>query len=164
MITESTGRPSSQGSGVCAECGAPLEDGRRCRDYLDDLLALEWEVPGGPGHTAHFLAVASYNLQHPARFTPAMLLGLRRTLSDVLAGSATIADARKRARDALDGPARAVRRPGDPLPQLTGWPTRWPMTIRDVCGAPVSGYLERVHAWAAVVNAGLPHIVQTRDQ
>jgi hypothetical protein len=146
-------------SEACPECGAPLEAGRRCRDYLNDLLALEWQVPGGPGHRAHFLAVASYNLQHPRQFTPAMLAGLRKTFSDVLAGRATIDDARKRARDALDGTARAVRRPGDPPPGLAGWPAHWAMTIRDVCAAPVDRYLERVAEWAASVDRDLPATV-----
>ena len=143
---------------TCPECGAPLEPGKTCRDYLHEMLALEWQVPGGPGHRGHFLAVSSYNLQHPSLFTPTMLDGLRKTFDDFLHDRATIADARARAREGLDGPVRAARRPGDPPSTPEGWPTRWTMNIRDVCRAPVSLYLKQVEAWAAAVNASLTEV------
>jgi hypothetical protein len=144
------------GESRCAECGATLEPARACRDYFNDLLALEWQVPGGPGTKAHFLAVASYNLQHPSDFTPAMLSGLRTTLSDVLAGRASIEEALDRARKTTDGSTRVRRRPGDVGRPQEDWPTRWPMTVRDVCSVPVSSYLEQVQAWATSVDATLP--------
>jgi hypothetical protein len=140
---------------TCPECGAALDTGRTCRDYFNDLLALEWQIEGGPGARAHFLAVASYNLQHPSQFTGEMLAGLRQTLADVLAGRATIADARSRARAATDGPTRVRRRSGDADHPPEHWPTQWPMTIRDVCAVPASRYLEQVQAWAASVDASL---------
>ena len=145
---------------TCEECGAMLEEGRTCRDYFHDLLALEWQVPGGPGHRGHFLAVSSYNLQHPSQFTAAMLKGLRRTFADVLAGRATIDDARARAREALEGPRRATRRPGEALEEIGPWPEQWPMTIRDVCNAPVSSYLEQVQKWAVAVDTALAEAQQ----
>ena len=137
----------------CGECGAPLDPGRSCRDYFNDLLALEWRVPGGPGDRAHFLAVASYNLQHPLQFTPDMVTGLRETFGDVLSGRATVADALARARAETDGPTRVLRNAADPAIRIAGWPTHWPMTVRDVCDAPVSSYLERLQAWATSVNS-----------
>jgi hypothetical protein len=142
----------------CEECGAPVEAGRSCRDYFNDLLALEWRVPGGPGSRAHFLAVASYNLQHPSSFEPEKLSGLRMTFGDVLAGRATITDALARARTDADGATRVKLRARDAAATPSDWPTRWPMTIRDVCDAPVSSYLEKVEAWAASVNASLPPV------
>ena len=140
---------------VCGECGAQLDPGRTCRDYFNDMLALESQVPGGPGNKAHFLAVASYNLQHPADFTPDVLAGLRKTFGDVLGGRATAADALARARKATDGSTRVLRRPGDPPTRPDGWPTRWAMTVRDVCDAPVSRYLQQVQAWATSVDAAI---------
>ena len=97
---------------TCPECGAALAAGRVCQDYFHDLLALEAQVPEAPGAEPHFLAVASYNLQHPAAFVPAVLLGLQQTLADVLAGKATVADARRRASRATDGPTRVRRGAG----------------------------------------------------
>src|SRR6185312_10427465 len=95
-------------------------------------------------------------LQHPSGFAPAMLTDLRATLADVLAGRSTVEDALARARQATDGSTRVRRRPGDPAASFDGWPTEWPMTVRDVCDAPVSRYLEQVQAWAASVDASLP--------
>jgi len=140
---------------LCQECGALLDEGRRCSDYFSDLLALEWEVPGGPGGRAHFLAVAAYNLQHPSLLTREILTQLAATLSDVLAERATVADALARARATTDGPTRVRRRPGDPDHELAAWPTRWEVTVRDVCGVPPSSYLQQVHAWATSVDASL---------
>ena len=144
----------------CPECGAPLDPGRACRDYFHDLLALEARVPGGPGEEAHFLAVATYNLQHPSGFVPDVLAGLRRTVADVLAGRATVDDARRRARRATDGATRVTRRPDTVLSAedeaaLRDWPAGWARTVRDACDAPPEEYRERVRAWASAVSAAL---------
>jgi hypothetical protein len=141
---------------ACAECNAALEPGLSCRDYFHELLALEARVPNGPGTLAHFLAVASYNLQHPSGFVPSVLAGLRRTLADVLGGRATMDDARRRARDGAEGAKHVVRRPGDALSEederfLREWPKRWTMTVRDVCQVEPGQYVERVREWASAV-------------
>lgn len=143
---------SGQGN-ACAECGAPLRPGRSCVDYLHELLALEAEVPGGAGLEPHFLAVATYNLQHPSGFAAGALAGLRITVSDVLEGRASIADARRRARHASDGPTRVRRRAGDPPgeePRMVrvAWPRRWPVTVLDVCRSRPRQYEEQVRRWA----------------
>lgn len=95
---------------ACPECGAPLPQGGSCEEYVHELLALESGVPGAAGAVPHFFAVASYNLQHPLGFTPAALSGLRRTLADVLAGTARIDDARRRASASAEGATRVRRR------------------------------------------------------
>ena len=144
----------------CAECGAALSDGRTCREYFYELLALEAQVPGAQGGEPHFYAVASYNLQHPAGFMPAMLVGLHRTVADVLAGRATVADALRRARTATDGPTRVHRRADAVLSDadramLREWPTTWAMTVRDVRAVSAERYAEQVRAWATVVTTAL---------
>ena len=145
----------------CAQCGASLADGRACTEYLHELLALETQVSGGPGELTHFLAVAAWNLQHPSRFTPAVLAGLRTTLGDVLAGRATIADARQRARAGAEGSVRVIRRPDTPMSPdeaaaLRAWPTRWSVTVRDVCRVPPHEYADAVLRWATAVRVELP--------
>lgn len=134
----------------------------RCEDYFHELLALESLVPGAAGEVPHFLAVASYNLQHPLGFMPTALAGLRTTLGDVLAGRATVADARRRARYSASGPTR-VRRHADQLlseaeqASLDAWPRAWPMTVLDVCRVPPEQYVAQVRAWAESVSAMLRH-------
>jgi hypothetical protein len=145
---------------ACSECGAALPEGGSCEDYFHELLALESTVPGAAGTVPHFLAVASYNLQHPLGFMPAALSGLRRTLGDVLAGRAKIDDARKRASAGAEGATRVRRRADSVLSDedqamLNAWPRQWPMTVLDVCRAQPEEYADRVRVWATAVATTL---------
>ena len=145
---------------LCSECGATLAEGGSCEDYFHELLALESTVPGAAGAVPHFLAVASYNLQHPLGFTPAALSGLRRTLTDVLAGRARIDDARRRASAGAEGATRVRRRADSVLSDddkalLNAWPRQWPMTVLDVCRVQPEKYAECVRLWATAVATTL---------
>jgi uncharacterized protein DUF5946 len=111
----------------CTECGATLPESGDCLVLLHEMLALEAQVAGAPGVVPHFLAVATYNLQHPSTFAPAALTGLRRAVADVLDGRATIADVRRRA---------------------AAWPTHWPTTVLDICRLAPELYVEHVTRWA----------------
>ena len=147
-------------SSSCPECGAPLGDAADCRALFHELLLLEARVPGAAGALPHFLAVATYSLQHPSTFTPAALEGLRRTVADVLAGRATLEDARRRARAGADGATRVSRRSSDVLTAddrrlLGAWPARWPTTVADVCVVAPEEYAARVRAWAEVTILAL---------
>jgi hypothetical protein len=141
-------------SATCPECGAALPEAGTCRDFFHELLALEAQVPDGPGELPHFLAVASYNLQHPSQFTEEALIGLCATLADLLAGRATLEDIRRRTRHAVNGPTRVLRQPDDPRP--TGWPTAWPLTVTHAWRAAPEDYAARVREWAEAVSASLP--------
>ena len=137
----------------CAGCGAVLPESGGCLALFHELLALEAQVADAPGAAPHFLAVATYNLQHPSTFTLPALTGLRRTVADVLAGRATIADVRRRAGDAARGPARVKRREGEAASEeehatLVAWPTHWPTTVLDVCRVAPAQYVDRVTRWA----------------
>lgn len=146
--------PDGSGARTCTECGAPVPAAGACRDHFHALLALEWEVPGGPGEDVHFYAVAAYQIQHPIASNVAVpaLDGLVATLRDVLDGRASIADARLRARAGAAAAGRVTRREGDAVP-----PKRvatWPIVVTDVLEGGVAGYRERVVRWArAVVDA-----------
>jgi len=117
-------------SSTCPECSAALPENGSCQGYLHELLFLEAQVPDAPGAEPHFLAVASFNLQHPSSFLPSVLMGLRGTVADVLAGRATIDDARRRARHGASGATRVRRRADTILSKrdqdmLRAWPTAW---------------------------------------
>lgn len=139
----------------CPECGAHVPANGTCRDNLHALLLLEGEVPGGPGTLLHFLAVASYNLQHPLgmNLKSESLEGLRDSLADVLDGRATIDMIRRRVRRAANGRQRVTRRSGDaPVAWHRG---AWAMSVTDVIVGGVEGYGGRVTRWARAVREAL---------
>ena len=137
----------------CAECGVELPESQECVALFHELLVLEGRVPGAPGRVPHFLAVATYNLQHPSTFTTAALEGLRRAVTDVLDGRATIADVRRRVTQDAGGATRVKRGAGDMRTEagrtsMAAWPTQWPSTVLDVCRLEPEQYIERVTRWA----------------
>ena len=138
---------------VCAECGATLPESGDCIVLLHELLALEAQLTGAPGGVPHFLAVATYNLQHPSTFTPAALTGLRRAVADVLGGRGTLADVRRRAGAGARGPTRVRRRTGDSSSEadrasMAMWPGQWSTTVLDVCRLAPEQYVDHVTRWA----------------
>ena len=137
----------------CTECGATLTESGGCLALFHELLALEAQVGGAPGNVPHFLAVATYNLQHPSTFTSQALAGLRRAVSDVLDGRATIADVRRRATASVGGAARVKRHAGEESVDAArssriAWPTQWPMTVLAVSRVAPEQYVEHVTRWA----------------
>ena len=134
----------------CQECGAPIPDGGSCRDNLHDLLALEWDVPGGAGTVAHFFAVSSYGLQHPVsmQYTVEAIAWLKSAVTQALETGCSIESLRASAR-AQGRDAHVTRRDGDPV---ADWSVeRWTSTVADILAGGVDGYAERVRSWAAAV-------------
>lgn len=140
---------------VCPECGAPLTGGRvACQEYFQALLALESRIHGGPGQVAHYLAVTSYNLQHPAAFTT----DARTDMLAGLAGDLSVDELRERTRRTYDGPKRVLQQrgigPGDPgNAPVEGWPTEWGHTVLHALASEPerSAYFARVEEWASSV-------------
>jgi len=142
---------------TCDECGAAVPDGGSCRDNLNSLLLLEWQIPGGPGDVAHFYAVGAYNLQHARsmNFTAEAFTGLLAAIRDSLDCRATLEEIRRRARRGAAAAGRVTRRPGDPEVDLLV--TLWPMTVGDVLTVDVERdeYSDRVSRWARSVLSTL---------
>ena len=134
----------------CPECGAPRVDGLECGEQLGQLLA--WEVDDAELRRVHFLTVASYNLQHPARFTDEAIAGLRQSYIDYLDRGISIEEIRRRATAAFDGSKRVRRDEASVRPVMRAWP----MTVADVYhdGEP-EGAAERVRRWAAEIRRAL---------
>jgi hypothetical protein len=134
-------------------------------DLFHAMLLLEYEVvadpgatSGGQGEVAHFYAVSSYVLQHPAgmNYTAEALVGARRGLADHLVGRVTVSEQRLRARRAADGATRITRRAGD---VVVRWPARsWPLTVADVLAGGVEGYFVRVARWAESILRTLDEV------
>ena len=134
----------------CPECAAPRVDGLDCWGQLGQLIA--WEVDDVELRGEHFLTVASYNLQHPARFTDEAIDGLRRSYIDYLDRGISIAEIRRRASSAFEGAKRVRRDEASIRPVLR----TWPMTIADVYdGARPHGAAERVRRWARAIRSTL---------
>ena len=142
--------PHNSTDDTCPECGAPRVEGLTCAEQLGHLALWEWQDPELLAE--HFLTVAAYNLQHPAQFTAAALAGLRQAFCDRLDHGTGIAELRRRATQAYDGPRRVLR------PARERHPVRraWPMTIADVyIPDRPAGAAGRVRAWAAAIRAAL---------
>lgn len=156
----------------CPECGTRLGPGETCTDLFNRMLAVEWEMigrlgrgiapeavlateAGAIGTRAHFFAVGSYQLQHPAELTATALGGLHKGLGDVLAGERQVADVRLDARRAFNGPQR-VRRPGEGRdPALGPWPSAWPVTVADCCEVDPDDYADAVRRLAEATVAAI---------
>ena len=91
---------------ACPECGAPAVDGFGCWEQLGLLLG--WEGDDPQLQAVHYLTVATYNLQHPAQFTPAALAGLRAGFVDHLDHGVDVAELRRRAAHASAGATRVL--------------------------------------------------------
>ncbi len=134
----------------CAECGAPRVNGLSYWEMLGMLLAWEYDDP--ELQAEHFLTVASYNLQHPARFTEATLAGLRAAFIEHLDHGLGIAEIRRGVGKAAAGATRVLTPEAERQPLLR----QWAMTIADVyLPDQPQGAAERVRAWAAVIRRGL---------
>lgn len=133
---------------TCPECGAPRVAGMGCWEQLGALLA--WEAHDPALSAAHFLTVASYNLQHPAQFSEPALAGLRAGLIDHLDHGVPVAELRRRAGRAFGGAQRVLRPAAERQPMLR----RWRVTIADVYLPDLpAGAAERVRGWAAAIRA-----------
>ncbi|MGV8841230.1 MAG: DUF5946 family protein [Bauldia sp.] len=169
-MADQTGPP---GQPLCPECGARLRAGETCADLFNRMLAVEWEMIGRIGHgitpeaflateagaagtKAHFLAVGSYQLQHPERLSAAALTGLHEGLRDVLAGRRQVADVRLAARRAFNGAQRVRRRTGESRdPRLGPWPSAWPVTVADCCDVDPDDYIDAVRRLAEATVAAI---------
>lgn len=145
----------------CEECGAELARGASCRELFHHLLLLESRVaaPGHQGALAHFLAVASYGLQHPIgmNFSVEAWVGLQHAVADVLAGKATLEEIRLRARRGAKALGGVTKKPTDPAPVS---PTsHWPITVADALSVDESldDYLRTVREWAGACLRALGH-------
>jgi hypothetical protein len=135
---------------VCAECGAAAVDGLDCWAQLGALLAWEWDDPALQAE--HFLTVAAYNLQHPARFADDALVGLRAAFVDRLDKGIAVAELRRRAARGFEGKTRVLRPAAERRPVLR----HWRLTIADVyLPNQPGGAAQRVRAWAAAIRAEL---------
>lgn len=132
----------------CPECGAPSVEGHGCREQLGLLIAWEYDDP--ELRAEHFLTVASFNLQHPARFTDEAHAGLREVFIDYVERVVSLTEIRRRVSHATEGAVRVLRAESARRPVLR----RWSMTIADVyLPNQPAGAAERVRLWARTIRS-----------
>ena len=132
---------------TCPECGAPAVRGQSCWEQLGLLIA--WEAGDPALRAEHFLIVASYNLQHPARFTDEALANLRAGLIERLDHDVAVAELRRRASRQFEGKMRVLKPASERRPTVR----RWSSTIADVyLPDQPAGAAERVRGWASAIR------------
>lgn len=139
----------------CPECSADWGNGRTCRDHFDQMLAWEFEDPGGAG-AVHHLTVLCYNLQHPSVYSPEGLRWAKSLLVDFVTHNLSLATARQRQSIDADSGTRTFKITGTPDSYgRYAHPVAWPITIGDVASGGLNGYGDRVRSWAASILTAL---------
>lgn len=137
---------------ICPECAAIWRDGKTCEDHFHQMLAWEFEDPGGAG-ALHHLTVLCYYIQHPSHYSPEALAHAEALLEDFVAHGVSSAEVRERSRDLLDSGKRNWKVTGEPASH--GRVISWEITAGDVTVGGLDGYTARIEAWARAVLAGL---------
>lgn len=139
-----------------------------CWTRLLDLLEIETRVLPTlelePGKRAHFLAVATYQLQHPYRLTQESVDGLRAGVAEMTGPAARpLENLRQEVGKFASGTQKVARSapPGDRSHIDQCWPTSWSVTARDVAEGPDPEYPAAVGRWAVATLADLDAALTT---
>lgn len=136
----------------CEACGAPLEPGRTCLDYLRQLQARDFTDFNGAGRL-HLLGAMTYNLQHPALYSREGLDAIKQVVKAII--ESDDAYTKEHERDLsrqLASESRQWTMHATPTNQASyTTPMQWSMTIADVLADGPDDYTERVKAWGQSV-------------
>jgi hypothetical protein len=136
---------------MCMECGAVWRDGITCLDHFHQMLAWEFEDPGGAG-TVHHLSVLCYNLQHPSVYSPDALTWAKALLGRYVVEHITPQQVRDEHRESLASRNRPYKIRGTAESHgVYVHPVTWTTTIDGVTKGGLVGYCERVEAWSRSV-------------
>ncbi len=140
----------------CAECGAPLGDGRTCRDDFYAMLGWEWEYQL---LDVHHLMVLSFNVQHPSILSPDGLNASINLLRQFLEEGISPEQMRNRMSTAVDSGTRAFTITArEEAVGSYAQPITWTMTAHDVIRAGAEQYYESVRRWAESIHAALKSV------
>jgi hypothetical protein len=118
-----------------------------CWEQFSAILAWEWQ--DAELRAVHFLTVACYNLQHPAKFEENTIHELKAAFLRHLDGHVSVVRIRQLMSERFDGKARVLRN-GMPIQAAA---RKWGMTVADVYFAGrADGAARRVKDWAAVIS------------
>lgn len=135
----------------CPECGAPQVNNLDCWGMLGAIISWEYNDPDLLAE--HFKTVATYNLQHPARFEPKAMEGLRKVFQQHIDNGLSIQEIRRRVSTLAEGNKRVLRHDADGSQAVM---KQWSKTIADVyLPDQPQGAAERVRTWACSVRCEL---------
>ena len=139
----------------CSECGAVWQGEFTCLDHFHQMLAWEFEDPGGAG-AVHHLSVLCYNLQHPSVYSHDALMGAKTLLARYVMDGASPQQTRIEHKQVLDSGKRTYKIRGAPEAHSSySSPVVWTITIGDITAGGLDGYCERVETWARSVYEAL---------
>ena len=134
---------------TCPERAAHWPDGLDCNTMLAELTAWEWDdLELG---ALHFLAVATFNLQHPSRFSEAAIERLKWVFDQNFDNGLPVSRIRDIHARVFDGSETVLNPDERPAVQ----PREWAMTIADVHVGGPSGAADRVMTWVRSVRVDL---------
>ncbi len=135
----------------CPECGAPLENVSSCRDYLDQMIAWDFQDFAGVGQI-HHLTVLAYGLQHPSMYSRKGLEDAKASLKAFLTDPAGFAEHDRQNRQRLGSDVRDWKITGTPEDHGEYIPVpAWKMTAAEVVREGLPFYVENVKKWAESV-------------
>ncbi|MDB4940269.1 MAG: hypothetical protein JWO40_694 [Candidatus Doudnabacteria bacterium] len=102
----------------CPECGAVSN--LSCWEMLGVICSWEWA--DRDLQKEHFLIVASYNLQHPAKFVDEAIKGLQIALIDYLDHGISPEEIRRRTSRAYEGNKKVLKNDQNVTLRLRNWP------------------------------------------
>ena len=131
----------------CSECGARLVDSMTCNELLAEVLG--WESIDLELSKEHFFTVATFCLQHPARFTVDAHQILRSSFIDAFDNLISFEDLGKCMATRFNGKLKVLRNHKERNPILK----KWDLTIADVYHHGQSKNAgERVRQWSQFVR------------
>lgn len=139
----------------CSECGAVWHSGITCLDHFHQMLAWEFENPGGAG-AVHHLTVLCYNLQHPSVYSPDALIEAKALLARYVVDGVSPRQIRSELQQILNSSTHSYKIRGTPdVHGAYAHPVNWTTTIEHITAGGLDGYCERVEAWAKSVYQSL---------
>lgn len=133
---------------ICSECGAPLGSVERCVDYLNTMIAWDFEDFKGVGQI-HHLTVLSYNVQHPSQYSQKGLENAIESLFEYTAKPTAFALHGARDVEKLSSNIRDWKIIATPDDQASYKQTpQWSMRASDVVSGGIDRYVENVEKWS----------------
>ena len=139
----------------CHECGAPIDDGKECRDYLNEMIAWDFADFNGVGKI-HHLTVLAYNLQHPSVYSQKGLENAKASLQEFILNPSSFQKHDKVNRKNLSSDVRDWKITGTLEDRgVYSMQPHWTILASDVVKDGLGAYVDNVKKWSESVLSAL---------